>query len=1125
LIHLQITLSKHLASETGVTMTITLRPVIVVVAGSKLMITVAGDLTLVLPQIITTVISPLSATNMISSQIFSREFQITFAVDIAADTVITVALGTFSLPSTSMSGSDALEAAIVDLDGNVLAPSSSGSYPAIFSSKISSSSISISSSVANAAAVTVTVTTEAPRQSIVVLRISGLGFVAFDGSAPVRRLLQSVVSCSNLAYAGQGALSATYNALDGELIVRFPGGPATAINLALPCVCQISGFRNSAAAVASAGVMVTTYDQNLAGSGIQIGVVFPPVLCAPGYLQTVASNSVNCAACPKGSYGETPGASQCLLCESGTFNPTEAADSSSACLPCPVATFSNKTGATETSACMKCHPGTNSSKLGASTCAKCAAGTYAESFGQQLCDLCRAGTYGLQLGARLHADCNLCAAGTYSVAGSSVCMRCPAGTESKEGSAFCTYCRPGYWSDAGECIKCPSITHSVREGTVSLFDCSAILVFIGGDNVAYYIGITILILYIMSFSFVPAWTAKDTVMRFQLTANFEGRLKSNTTRSKSKLRSTWLDRISNKLSKKNDEQSSTIEKRFFEVGDAVMWEGHIPYGAIGTVESTSVYPEQDADEYGDFVVFIKMEQSFMTSLKMLNAAADNKTGEKPVLIDSRNHSCRCQLLRESQSHARMPVLGFQLGRWEMVRQISACFQLLLLSFFPAVDTISDLVYILSSVFYNYYLFVASVVCITAQFWVFVVRLKKRRVFQAFRQRRVELTYLKGLSWWPKWASPDSLPVFLTLILPFYFIYHLVFPVTWFLVGYIIYSFQLFPISRISNRWLYLFVYSFSVEKESYRRRFDTSDAIILPMVQKGKVEETILESVPQLIIQLLNTYLLGEISTMPTLTLFSISLSVMSLSNTIWYYAYWNLFRCKPIRDVPSSLSLYNYKLSGVTDGKFSFGKPSQDVTEFEMTAGDQMLSVTIGDTVLNHKSQDSELHSDELNDVMPKKSVALFPEIEVVRPDEHDSCIEFVVDTDLAVHAVANTMDACALDKNRNNVNFANIGAGVVTGAACDIDSPSVAHLNDQLLEARETIMKLELEKRSIAEEFIRMKHELLRLSVLLRDSDVVSKDAHTFSDVQIKRRLSEDDPFQKVGRVLLKPYCLPYY
>ena len=66
-----------------------------------------------------------------------------------------------------------------------------------------------------------------------------------------------------------------------------------------------------------------------------------------------------------------------------------------------------------------------------------------------------------------------------------------------------------------------------------------------------------------------------------------------------------------------------------------------------------------------------------------------------------------------------------------------------------------------------------------------------------------------------------------------------------------------------------------MEKDAYRKRFDTSDAIILPMVQKGKVEETIIESIPQLVIQITNTWQLGQLLIMPALTIFSISLSVM----------------------------------------------------------------------------------------------------------------------------------------------------------------------------------------------------------------------------------------------------------
>jgi hypothetical protein len=50
------------------------------------------------------------------------------------------------------------------------------------------------------------------------------------------------------------------------------------------------------------------------------------------------------------------------------------------------------------------------------------------------------------------------------------------------------------------------------------------------------------------------------------------------------------------------------------------------------------------------------------------------------------------------------------------------------------------------------------------------------------------------------------------------------------------------------------------EEEKERRCFDSSDAIIMSLVQENKVEETVLEAVPQLAIQLLNC---NVVSAMP----------------------------------------------------------------------------------------------------------------------------------------------------------------------------------------------------------------------------------------------------------------------
>ena len=115
------------------------------------MVTVSGDLTALQTPPVTRVISPIFASNPVSArQISSREFQLLFSVNVAANSILKISFETFRLPSTSSPGSDAVEAALVDADGNVFAPSSTGSYPAIFAKTTSGSSVGLSSSVANA---------------------------------------------------------------------------------------------------------------------------------------------------------------------------------------------------------------------------------------------------------------------------------------------------------------------------------------------------------------------------------------------------------------------------------------------------------------------------------------------------------------------------------------------------------------------------------------------------------------------------------------------------------------------------------------------------------------------------------------------------------------------------------------------------------------------------------------------------------------------------------------------------------------------------------------------------------------------------------------------------------------
>jgi hypothetical protein len=268
-----------------------------------------------------------------------------------------------------------------------------------------------------------------------------------------------------------------------------------------------------------------------------------------------------------------------------------------------------------------------------------------------------------------------------------------------------------------------------------------------------------------------------------------------------------------------------------------------------------------------------------------------------------------------------------------------------------------------------------------------------------------------------------------------------------------------------------------------------------------------------MVIQLLNAYYLDEISRMPPFAIFSISLSVLSLSNTMWYYAYWNLFRCKPIRDVPSSLSLYNYKLSGVKDGKFSFGKTSHDVNEFELSQKDNMLSVTIGDTVLNDDYKPSGLNSGEDDFVLPKKAGSAGGlEIEFVRPCQDAPEAEAVVDEDVAPAPVSSLISSPF--ESGSAFEILNDGAGIDDTANRNENFPSLELLQSQLIAARSMISKLKNEKLSMSQEIERMKEQLLQLSTSTRDCVAMivpgTNDVPNRHDVVT--RYAADDPFEMV-------------
>ena len=276
-------------------------------------------------------------------------------------------------------------------------------------------------------------------------------------------------------------------------------------------------------------------------------------------------------------------------------------------------------------------------------------------------------------------------------------------------------------------------------------------------------------------------------------------------------------------------------------------------------------------------------------------------------------------------------------------------------------------------------------------------------FQVLLRRRIDFKYVKDLPLWPRWAEPDNGAVFFFIILPFYAIYYFIFPFVWCACpkaspppllpshhtaagtssGTSYTRSSCFPSAASptagcmpsptpsSSRTKALSLppspptpHPHPVSPPSgFEHPFDSSDAIILPMVQKGKLEETILEAVPQMAVQIVNSY--WSSSPASVITILSISFSALSLLNTIWFYAYWQFYQCKRTRDVPSPLALYNYKLEGVRDGIYSFSKPQKEVARAD--------AISFNPSVLpNSRTLDNALSKEKEKTVVREGEVAI---------------------------------------------------------------------------------------------------------------------------------------------------------
>lgn len=141
-----------------------------------------------------------------------------------------------------------------------------------------------------------------------------------------------------------------------------------------------------------------------------------PISCAPcliGYFQDTPG-SATCQACPSGTAGTAPGATDksiCVPCSQGLFS---SSPGSSSCTGfCPLGKAGVKPGGvSEADACELCPPGSFTSQPQAAVCTPCQKGAYAEQPGSTACTLCPLNAYSVASGGTSPSNCTSCPGGT-----------------------------------------------------------------------------------------------------------------------------------------------------------------------------------------------------------------------------------------------------------------------------------------------------------------------------------------------------------------------------------------------------------------------------------------------------------------------------------------------------------------------------------------------------------------------------------------------------------------------------------------------------------------------------------------------------------------------------------------
>jgi hypothetical protein len=499
-----------------------------------------------------------------------------------------------------------------------------------------------------------------------------------------------------------------------------------------------------------------------------------------------------------------------------------------------------------TSSCTACPTG--SYDTGA-LCAYCRAGTYETGTGSTSCTKCDAGKASGVAGATAPSSCITCVAGSYAVAGSSSCSLCPAGkygtTTGGTALSSCSSCEAGTASSAAgataasECVACTA-GKSAIEGE-ECYPCVAGR-YMASPNAASCLSV--------EENFGVGYISSDKISVEYCDKNYG-----------IDLTGVGVDNV--EISAGSSTQSCT-RCGFSRIGEC------------------AISDEVSFFSYSDLETFSYKTCAHQCELFTIGAS-DNVIVAISILLVLFFVTGLYFIERKSDK-----VTGDMTYNWKQ----SIAF--LVFVIIPVADTVTDVTYLLGSVFYEAYFFYAGVLAMMIPNFAFCFLLYKRdRVLLKYKP----LMPLYGcIPLSLKFEHHDNIvkAIVFTIIHTPYFLLNVPIVICKLFLGMMLYCTKIFAIAGVYNRWMMMWT---GKEDDYVRTPVDKE------ILNESIYVEIIGETFPQVLLQTLNNLQVNpNFATWGTINLMSLSVTILNTGNGIWKIGYWKLFLGVGLVDIPVEL-------------------------------------------------------------------------------------------------------------------------------------------------------------------------------------------------------------------------------